>query len=247
MSISNFKHFVFFVMVFLFVILKSSTAFGIHDTTKTKSSLLNDSSKIQIRQPDEVQQQKLMDNPDYQYDRGGPAPKTWWDRFKEWIGKSIERIFDSSGGRLGLSVLPYIIVFAVIIIVILLLLKNDLRSVFYGKSAALTIDFKEFQEDIHNLNFDDLIADAVTKKDYRRAVRLHFLKLLKELTDKNLITWQIDKTNNDYSIELSKSTFSTKFKELALVYEYIWYGDLQLDETNFKSSIAKFKEFKINA
>ena len=126
------------------------------------------------------------------------------------------------------------------------MLKNDIRAVFYGKSASVVIDFKEFSENIHKINFEELIADAISRRDYRKAVRLHFLKLLKELTDNNLITWQIDKTNNDYSIELSNSKFSSKFKELVLMYEYIWYGDLQLDEENFKSSILKFKEFKVS-
>jgi len=134
----------------------------------------------------------------------------------------------------------------VIVIIILLVLKNDIRAVFYGKSASVTIDFKEFDEDIHKINFDELIANAISNNDYRKAVRLHFLKLLKELTDNNLITWQIDKTNNDYSIELSNSKYSKKFQELALMYEYIWYGDFQLDESNFKNTILKFKEFKIN-
>jgi hypothetical protein len=68
--------------------------------------------------------------------------------------------------------------------------------------------------------------------------------LLKELTDKNLIHWQIDKTNNDYTIELSKSKFSSQFNELALLYEYIWYGDFDLNEERFKSTIEKFNAFK---
>ena len=76
---------------------------------------------------------------------------------------------------------------------------------------------------------------------------LPFLKLLKELTDKNLISWKIDKTNSDYSIELSNSKYSKQFKELAFLYEYIWYGDFPVDDTNFKSTISKFNELKINA
>lgn len=221
-------------------------AVGATDSAKSTPVIRYDASKIEVRKLSAGDQQALLDNPDYKYDRVGPAPKTWWERFKEWLGRTIGKAFESDGGKVGLTIFPYIIVFAIIIIVILLLLKNDVRAVFYGKSASVAIDFKEFDEDIHNLNFEQLISDAIVKKDYRKAIRLHFLKLLKELTDKNLITWQIDKTNNDYSIELSKSQFSSKFKELSLMYEYIWYGDFPLDESNFKTSIAKFKEFKIN-
>lgn len=245
MLINNTKRILFLFSVLLFTLLKSNTVFCSNDSAKVV--LTYDTSKVQVRQPNPEEQEKLLDNSDYKYDRVGPAPKTWWDRFKEWLWRMIEELFSTDGGQIGLSILQYVLIGAVIVIIILLVLKNDIRAVFYGKSSSVSIDFKEFNEDIHKINFDELIADAISKNDYRKAVRLHFLKLLKDLTDKNLITWQIDKTNNDYSMELSNSKFSSQFKELALMYEYIWYGDFQLDEHNFKSSINKFKEFKINA
>ena len=36
-------------------------------------------------------------------------------------------------------------------LIILLLLKNNVRALFYGKSAAVPIDFKEFEEDINKI------------------------------------------------------------------------------------------------
>lgn len=246
MSINTIKGIFFLFSVLLFTLLKSDPALALNDSTQTKTVVSYDSSKVQIRQPNPAEQEKLLNNSDYKYDRIGPAPKSWWDRFKEWFWRKVGDIFSSDGGQVGLSIFQYVLIAAVIVAIVLLVLKNDIRAVFYGKSASVAIDFKEFDEDIHKINFDELIEDAINKRDYRKAVRLHFLKLLKELTDKNLISWQIDKTNNDYSMELSNSKFSSKFKELALMYEYIWYGDFQLDEHNFKSSINKFKEFKIN-
>ncbi|MGZ4059834.1 MAG: hypothetical protein ACXVPU_12435, partial [Bacteroidia bacterium] len=184
-------------------------------------------------------------NTDYKYDRVGPAPKSVWERFTEWFWRTIEKIFSTKGGKIGFNIFKFILIIAVIVIIIFLLLKNDVRALFYGKSASVQIDFSEFEENIHTINFDVLIDEAISKKDFRKAVRLHFLKLLKELTDNNLIKWQIDKTNNDYSIELANSKYSSQFKELALLYEYIWYGDFQLDESNFKATISKFKDFRI--
>ena len=245
---NNTKLVLFSFLLTLCFVLQCNASFCATDSIKKEEvHLVNDSSKIQVRQLNPEEQKNLLDNPDYKYDRVGPAPKTWWDRLKEWFWRSIEEMFDSKGGQIGLTIFQYVLIIAVIVIIILLLIKNDIRAVFYGKSASVSIDFKEFEEDIHKINFDDLIADAISKGDYRKAVRLHFLKLLKELTDNNLIKWQIDKTNNDYSIELAKSKYNSKFKELALMYEYVWYGDFQLDESNFKSTIEKFKEFKVSA
>lgn len=247
MLINNTKRIIFLFVVLLFSILKSNTALGSADSTKSQVVLAYDTSTITVRQPNPVAQEELLENSDYKYDRVGPAPKTWWDRLKEWFWSTIEKIFTTEGGKVGLTIFQYALIVAVIVIIILLILKNNIRAVFYGKSASVAIDFKEFEEDIHKINFDQMIADAISRNDYRKAVRLHFLKLLKELTDNNLITWQIDKTNNDYSMELSNSKFSKQFQELALMYEYIWYGDFQLNETNFKSTISKFKDFKVKA
>jgi len=244
MLISTIRKF-FFICILIGCLTASGSLFSINDSTQTRYSLVYDTAKIQVREPHPKAQEELLKDSDYQYDRIGPAPKSWWERFKEWFWRSISKIFNTEGGEVGLTIFQYVLIAAVVVIIILLLLKNDIRAVFYGKSASIPIDFKEFDEDIHKINFDELIGDAITKNDYRKAIRLHFLKLLKELTDKNLISWQIDKTNNDYSMELSNSKFSNQFKELALLYEYIWYGDFTLDETNFKNTIEKFKNFKV--
>lgn len=244
MLISTINRSYFYVFILFCILIQNTTAYCTNDSSRT---LIYDTSNVPIRQPDPEKQKELLASSDYQYDRIGPAPKTWWDRFKEWFWRSVEKIFSSDGGLLGLGILQYALIIAVIIIIILLVLKNDIRSVFYGKSASVTIDFKEFNEDIHKINFDELIAASIAIKDFRKAIRLHFLKLLKDLTDHNLITWQIDKTNNDYSMELANSKYNNSFRELSLMYEYIWYGDFQLDETNFKNTLTKFQEFKVKA
>ncbi|MGZ4056858.1 MAG: hypothetical protein ACXVDZ_08530 [Bacteroidia bacterium] len=232
-----------FLFLLLCNFLLSTNVYSANDSIKIK--IVTDSSKTEIRKLSDEEQKKLLDNTDYKYDRVGPAPKSVWERFTEWFWRTIEKIFSTKGGKIGFNIFKFILIIAVIVIIIFLLLKNDVRALFYGKSASVQIDFSEFEENIHTINFDVLIDEAISKKDFRKAVRLHFLKLLKELTDNNLIKWQIDKTNNDYSIELANSKYSSQFKELALLYEYIWYGDFQLDESNFKATISKFKDFRI--
>ncbi len=235
----------YYFIVLLLCSLYSTNAYSKKDSAKTSISIPMDSSKITVRKPSEEEQKTILENKDYKYDRIGPAPKSLWDRFWEWFWRQVDKIFKTKGGEVGWHIFEYLLIAAAIVLIVLLILKNDVRALFYGKSASVPIDFKEFEEDIHKIDFDKLIEDALSKKDFRKAVRLHFLKLLKELTDHNLIKWQLDKTNNDYSMELANSRYNSTFKELSLMYEYIWYGDFHLDETNFISTIAKFKEFKV--
>lgn len=230
---------IFFTCLFLQVSLLHSAS------AKDLSGFKQDTSKTELRQPDPLNQKKLLEDPDYRYDRIGPAPKTAWDRFWEWFWRKVGELFDSEGGSIGLRIIEYALILGAIALMVYLILKNDVRALFYGKSASVAIDFSEFAEDIHAINFDALIATAISKKDYRRAVRLHFLKLLKELTDRGLINWQIDKTNNDYSIELANSKYSVSFKELSQLYEYVWYGDFEPDEKHFSNTVNKFNAFRI--
>ena len=241
---SNIKfYFTFFLL--LYCALYSPNGYCKNNLAKIQTIVVFDSSKIEVRELNASDQQKLLNNKDYKYDKIGPEPKSLWERLKEWFWRKVGELLDTKGGTVALNILKYILIIAAIVLIVFLLLKNDIRALFYGKSASVSIDFKEFDEDIHKINFDELIAVALSEKDFRRAVRLHFLKLLKELTDKNLISWKIDKTNNDYLMELANSKYTNHFKELAISYEYIWYGDFQLDETNFKITIEKFKLFEI--
>ncbi len=236
---------ILFFLQLLTLLLYSPNAFC-NDSTKMQVKIAIDSTPVELRNADPVKQGEIMSDPDYKYDRKEPAPnKNWWQRFKEWFWEKISDLFSGEGGEISLKIIQWLLIVAAIVVIVFLLLKNNIRALFYGKSAAIPINFREFDEDIHKINFNELIAAALSEKDYRRAVRLHFLKLLKELTDKNLIVWKADKTNNDYFIELSNASFRGQFKELAFLYEHIWYGNFDMDESNFNSSIEKFKSFKV--
>lgn len=215
-------------------------------TLPSKNVIIIDSSAITVREPEQAKQQELLNDKDYIYDRKEEPPKNFWQRFTSWLRSKIREILDSKGGETSLTILQYLLIAAAIILIVFLLLKNNMRSIFYGKSASVaTIDYSELNEDIHSINFNELIEMALAQKDFRRAIRLHFLRLLKELSDKNLIAWKLDKTNNDYLIELSNSSYREHFKTLATTYEYIWYGNFVLEEKDFYKELEKFNAFTV--
>ena len=77
-------------------------------------------------------------------------------------------------------------------------LKSNVRGIFYGKQGESKTKFKIVEEDINKMDFEKRINDAVNNRDYRLAVRLYYLKMLKLLSDKKIIDWQINKTNSAY-------------------------------------------------
>ena len=99
-------------------------------------------------------------------------------------------------------------------------------------------------EDIHETDIDGLLQNAINNKEYRLAIRYHYLAALKTLSNNKLIDYHKDKTNSEYLFEIENSTTRTDFSYLSYVYSYVWYGDFPIDETNYKLAANKYQSFK---
>ncbi len=105
------------------------------------------------------------------------------------------------------------------------------------------LDFSEFTEDINTIDFDKMIEEAVKSGMYRRAVRLYYLKALKQLSDRSQILWEINKTNRDYLYELKSPQLRSGFEDITYVYEYVWYGNVEIDAEKFSKVRSTFNQF----
>ncbi len=92
-------------------------------------------------------------------------------------------------------------------------------------------------------DFDRLIREAVQQRNYRLAVRYHYLQTLHQLAQKNYVQLAADKTNYQYVRELADVTKQNEFASLTLNYEYVWYGEFAIDEIQYikiKTGFAAF-------
>lgn len=99
--------------------------------------------------------------------------------------------------------------------------------------------YTEEEEIIKTKNIQELIDRALLNKDYRLAVRYYFLFVLKRLSETELISYGPDKTNTDYSKEI-KQEYAPLFKKVSRLYEYIWYGNFNVSESDFLKAKALF-------
>ena len=124
-----------------------------------------------------------------------------------------------------------------------MILKVNAYRIFYG-DAALPISHQAIDENIHEMDFDRLIHDALAKQDYRLGVRLLFLFALKMLSDKNHIHWMQGKTNHDYLNELSAGDVKKGFSELNYFFEYAWYGNFLVTDGMYARVKQTFDEWR---
>jgi hypothetical protein len=92
-------------------------------------------------------------------------------------------------------------------------------------------------------DFDALIQNAEQVQNYRLAVRYHYLKSLHLLAQKNIVQLAVDKTNFNYVQEIRDEQKRNAFSSLTLNYEYVWYGEFDVDNVIYYKINSAFKNF----
>lgn len=212
-----------------------------------------DSDPIEIREITDEDLSSYRNNPDFNYEEKIKEP-TWLDELWAWILNALRRFFewifgvDAAVGPLAffLKILPYLLLFFLIFLLIRFFLNANMRSLKNAQTNKNLVGLSEEENIIKNENIDALIQQAVADKNYRLAVRYSYLLILKLLSEKNIIRWELQKTNDDYLNEIEKEHLKTPFKASTRLYDYIWYGDFMIDEPKYKKAAAAFNELQKN-
>ena len=238
----------------LFLIFNIGIAFPVN----TISILQNEKEKTQKVQYDENTDlksitfdkesiEKFKSNKSFDYSEPENADN-WWTQFKRWVGRAWinfwQWLFGDFSGNAFLSfiikVLPYLIIAAVIVFVIWIFYKINPGAFLFRKKENPLIVFSEEEEIIRNSNIEELIQEALINKDYRLAVRYYYLRILKHLSEAEMIDYEADKTNSDYNKEITSNSIKVGFEKATLLYDYIWYGSFEVSETDFQKAQITF-------
>jgi hypothetical protein len=93
-------------------------------------------------------------------------------------------------------------------------------------------------------NLDELIASAEQQGKFRLAVRYRYRKILKDMDARQLIKLDAKKTNWDYVNAMSGHPLKKKFLLLTRAYEYVWYGEFDINGEQYEYVKTEFMEFK---
>ena len=102
---------------------------------------------------------------------------------------------------------------------------------------------EDITEDIFAINYQKEIDKAAMQGNHRLAVRLMYLRLLKNMSEKNIIQYKQDKTNLDYLLQLHPTAYYKDFFRLTRNYEYSWYGLFEVSEGAYKIIRNDFEQF----
>lgn len=178
-----------------------------------------------------------------------PKPKAlnFWDRFKAWLADFFSRLFTFKNPEAAfyfVSVLLKTIAVIVVLIVVFLIVKSLINKEgqwIFGKSSDQKINYDNIEEQLHLVDFEKLIAEALENNQKRLAIRYYYLYVLKKMSDTAIIAWDIEKTNSDYLYEIKNENLRQQFAYNSYLYNYIWYGGFELEAPTFEKAIQAFK------
>ena len=206
---------------------------------------IDEGSTLSERQIEEDLSKKYTGE-DFNYDaKTGESANLLW-RFIQWLLELLQKLF----GAFGIDIPPSTLVFlefslyglmgALVIFLLIRVFVNEKFNAIFTKKAKSIVDIDLSEQHIESLDLDTLMNDALNNKDYRLAVRYQFLKILKLLSQKNLIEWHFEKTNVDYQREIKQENLQQAFKKASYLYENIWYGEQPIDEAGYVKTSSRF-------
>jgi hypothetical protein len=214
---------------------------------------IDSASTVDVRHFDANTLKSYARQPAFKYNET-KVDLSWWERFWHWFWDWFIGLFKFKKlpGNVFLSILTILwrvieilVLLGAIVAIIYVILKGaglDMRNVF-RRQPAIAIPHSEFIENINTINFDAEIEKAVAAHNYRFAVRLLYLKCLKQLSDSGLIEWKLDKTNYAYISELKNDEQKTAFSSLTRKFEYVWYGEFLIDAGLYGDISSSFSNF----
>ena len=233
----------------LYFILFLSFSVGVYSQSDALSVKVDSCSIVQ-KKFDAKALNKYKSDKDFDYSENNIVKDpTLIERLFNWLSRQLLRFLEwifgvkYAKGILGniLMVTPYIIVGVLMFLLIKFFLKVNSNSIISCASNKSVVAITEDEELIRSKDLLKLIQQAIDQKNYRLAIRFYYLNTIKQLEDKELIAWEQQKTNEDYIKEISKESIKLAFIDLTMLYDFVWYGNFEINENKFERVITTFK------
>jgi hypothetical protein len=184
---------------------------------------------------DSLTYQKFKKQPFYNYYekkiKQDSLLQSLYEQFNRWLIHNANKTMQRDEFNLLLFIIG-----TVIIIIILIILYIQKPGIFYFNKKNNLIYSVDY-EDIVNQDFDSLSEQSVREERYADAIRWQYLKTLKILHEKELISYDAFKTVNEYVYEIKNTELRILFKSLSQEFVYYRYG-------KGKADIGQFTKFK---
>lgn len=149
----------------------------------------------------------------------------------------IKQPFDVS---VALKIAGFAIIIGILIFALLKFLGVDLfknQKVTAAQSTITALEEKPMESDLERF-----LREALSRKDFRLAIRIYYLMVLKSLNERGSIKWKKEKTNMDYLQELRSHPKYEAISSSTFIFEVVWYGEKDIRESQYNNLSSPFIE-----
>ena len=203
-----------------------------------------DSSVVDIRSIDSTKIYAYLKDKDFKYFEDPEYSTTLLERILDWLKRFLAKLFSFDPKGITGDLINYLLIAFAFIAIIYVIYRKEIKGLFTNNKNIDPLKSFERIEDIHSIDYEKLIEQAIENKNYRYAIRLNYLRTLKFLSDKELINWKPDKTNHEYINEIKHSNLKPSFENLTNDFELIWYGERGIDFSNYSILSEIYKNFR---
>jgi hypothetical protein len=244
-----------FLLILLFLFCSNARAqnsLAVNEPQKkerifTQKDIFVDNDTVSLKTFDKNFKKKYKDA-DFVYEYKTPE-KNAWDRFKQWLANIVKNIFGFTNVGASMIFLYYLVITILVLVVcfavymiVKAILNKEGKWVFGKNSSKKIINYTEIEKNLHLIDFEKLIAQTLLSGEKRLSIRYYYLWLLKKMAAKEIIVWDLEKTNSDYLYEIKNETTRNEFAYLSYLYNYIWYGEFELDDETFNKAKNAFEK-----
>jgi len=181
---------------------------------------------------------KLKSQKEFEY---ANDPEYWIKKKKkERTSKGLDYFIEWLFGSTVVKAIMYIFLGLIIIYTLYRIIDNN--NLFYNSSKRTINSQSEDAVEMEDENLDEKIRKAIADKDHRKAVRYLYFKTLRQLDQRGWIRYHAQATNYDYITQVSKFPIAGDFNFLTRVYEYVWYGEFELTDEQFRIVHSNFQK-----
>ncbi len=142
---------------------------------------------------------------------------------------------ESSGGA-GLLLILLLVIVLVLVIAFL----------FFRKEPDTKVKQQNLEDlaptEIPKSELELMLEKALANEDYRKAIRIYFIFIMKDLSQKGWIVWQKKKTNLLYLREMKGRPHFEEFKKVVSIYEVVWYGEREITKADYEAVEPMLKQ-----
>ena len=146
--------------------------------------------------------------------------------------------------KINWEIVMYCIISLVFLLIVFKLYKNGILFNFKNNQKLDNSDETNFdfiETNLLQIDLNELIEKAKSNKNYRLAIRYYHYQNTQNLAQKDLITWNPKKTNQQLINEIKKEEIKDLFKHNTQIFNQVWFGNFELNEEQFNLFETNFK------